>query len=225
MLPFARMLEYGNVRVNDYLGYNFDTSESYGRVNVSTSVIYGTAVSTAIPVPYAGYSNMLRLTNSTINMLPDGALSSIGTKDFEYTLIFYLYPGGTSYDYIMNFNLNQTEDSVMMVRITDSGLGNRLQFSVGAYDISNRISCNRTRTDLEGKVNKLVVRRVGGVITSYLNDVQMLMGAWTNASTKSTFANSSSVHVTKYYFGEYDGSAKFGSDIGYIDFRFNFLGE
>ena len=222
MLPFPRLLEYGNIAPEYDVAFNFDNFASYGKNSVLMNSYIGTGVSTQIPVSYPGYTNMFRLTNSTLNMSPDGVLN-IGTRDFEYTLIFYLYSGGTSYDYVMNFSRNQTEDSVMMIRIADSGLGNRLQFSIGAYDTGNRISCNKTRADMEGKVNKLLVRRINGVITSYLNDTQMLMGAWTAPSTSLTFPNSSNVQVNKYFFGEYDGSTKFNSDIGYIDFRFKYL--
>ena len=223
MLPFARLLEYGNIAPEYDVAFNFDSFTSYGKNTVRMNSYLGSGVSTPIPVTYPGQTNMYRLTNSTINMSPDGVLN-IGVKDFEYTLIFYLYPGGSSYDYIMNFSSNQTEDSVMMLRIADAGLGNRLQFSVGAYDIGNRISCNITRSDMEGKVNKLLIKRINGVITSYLNDTQMLMGAWTASSTSPTFSNSSNVQVNKYFFGEYDGGTKFNSDIGYIDFRFKYLG-
>jgi hypothetical protein len=226
MLPFSRLVEYGNiVPVAEYdVAFNFDNFISYGKHSVQINQYIGTGVTTPIPVTYPGYTNMYRLTNSTINMSPDGVLN-IGTSNFEYTLTFYLYPGGSGYDYVMNFSQNQTENSIMMIRIADGGLGNRLQFSIGAYDTSNRISCNKTRAQLEGKVNVLKIQRVNGVITSYLNGEQMLMGAWTNPSVNSTFANSSSVTVNKYFFGEYDGTTKFSEDIGYIDFKFKFLGS
>lgn len=226
MIPFARMIKYGNIAPYfEYdVAYNFSQSISYGRNPVISTVSSGTSSVVPVPVTGTGYTDMLRLTNSTINMSPDGVLD-IGMRDFEYTIVFYLYPGGSSYDYVMNFSSNGTEDSVMMMRIADSGLGNRLQFSIGAYDTGNRYSCNKTRTDLEGKVNEITIRRQQGVVTSYLNAEQMLMGSWVSPSTNLTMINSSNVQVNKYYFGEYDGSTKFGEDIGYIDFRFKYLEE
>lgn len=224
MLPFSTILEYGNTVLQRefYIGYNFDSMNNYGQVNTTLSTFSGTPVQTLLPVQYTGFSTMLRLTNSTIQMLPASGLN-IGVRDFECTIIFYLYTGGTSYDYIMNFNDSSTENSLLMLRIADSGLGNRLQFCIGKSDISNRISCNKTRSDLEGKVNKVLLRRSGGVMSAYLNDVQMLLGVWTNSSTQSTLPNTENVQVQNYYMGEYQGTPKYNEDIGLLDFKIKFL--
>lgn len=223
MLPFPIVNQYGNtvVKKEFYIGYNFDTMLNYGEKSVSFNMLSGTGVRTSVPLQYTGYSNMYRLTNSTMQMLLDTDLN-IGTKNFECSLIFYLYTG-TSYDYIMNFNNDSSETSLLTYRIGDSGLGNRFQFIAGDSGTSNRISCNKTRTDLTSQVNKITIRRENGVMTSYLNGTQMLMGSWTNPSTASTVANNYNIQVHNYYFGEYQGTSKFASDIGYLDFNIKFF--
>lgn len=223
MLPFPRMVVYGTDLVPYKIRYNFDTSSSTGEFTVQPN----SGVLTPIPVSYPGYTNMLRVQNISTAMVPAPSTFSIGQGDFEYTLTFYLYSGGSSYDVIMHYGNTDGVNiqSGLWLQIGNEGLGSRLQFGVGVVGESTEYSCNVVRSQLENKVNAVTIRRRSGRVSAYLNGTQLLIGSGSNPSNQLDLPNTSAVNNLYPWFGEYFGSgtAKWGVDVGLLYFGLRLL--
>lgn len=219
MIPFTRMIRYGNV-IPEYgtmIGYEFGA----GTIGTSTGAypVHPRTPTELIAVP-GSTGFMQRLTNITYWMDPTNNFS-IGTKDFEMTFTFYLY-AGTSYDVL----LSHVSDAVqafpvggIRLQIGDAGYGNRLQLYAGNIASATMWSLGVTRTEMTNRVNKLVVKRVNGIMSCTMNDDVLLIGVGTGASNQSTVVNTQSVNTKFLYFGETPpGTTQWAVDMGLINY-------
>ena len=220
MLPFARLLEYGNVvDFRPLVGYNFSTIENTGKLVVSPTPVLSTI---PIPVSDSTYTNMMRISNNTSTLVPLDNSVIIGVQDFEFKIVFYLYDGNTGYDVISRFMNVQSGNpsNALSVVIGDAGYLNRLQFGIGAIENLNTFCVNVDRSMLSNKVNTVILKRKSGMLTGTWNGQDLLFGIHTNPSTNPTISCPYEIQNRYLSFGETPGGVPFGVDMGIIDYEF-----
>lgn len=177
MLPFPRLVQYGNTVVHTpKISYTFNnsTATSVGQI---TGTLSGGSYLT---IPVSGYSTGIQAATLT---LPSALV--LGTADYSIEATFYVNSTTSGYSGIVVLG------SLTTLRIGDSGFGNRLQAASNASSLSTVYSLSQNRTTLYHTVHTAKWERKSGVSKFYFDGVQTNFAvgtgtSYTNASISDT---------------------------------------
>lgn len=168
MLPFPRMLQYGNIVLNiPKYEYTFSNSTTVSSGLLSGTVSGGSYIS----VPVSGYSTGIGGATLTF----PSALS-IGTGDYYLEAEYYNNNNTVGYSIIATFNQNTG------FRYGDSGYGNRIQYAGNAGNQALQYAVPNTRSSTYQQVFKLRWERKSGISKFYVNGVQTNFAIGTSTS-------------------------------------------
>lgn len=178
------MLEFliagaGNTTVSSLpnFGYNFSLGKSTGQSNISQ-----TNATTLSPVPstIGSYTKNVYLTSPSV--ITPASVVGVSTGDFTYEILVYVNNSASAYSYFHQFIPNDPARGFIL-RIGDSGLGNRLQVGyLSSSPASTMYSAPITRTDMYQKWYHLAVVRASGRTMLFVNGVQQTLALWTSTT-------------------------------------------
>ncbi|UYE98983.1 hypothetical protein XbC2_588 [Xanthomonas phage XbC2] len=172
MLPFPRMLQYGNTVLNiPKYEYTFSNNTTVSSGLLSGTVSGGSYIS----VPVSGYSTGIGGATLTFpSALP------ISTGDYYLEAEYYNNNNTVGYSIIATFNQNTG------LRYGDSGYGNRIQYAADAGNQTLQYAIPDTRFSTYQQVFKLRWERKSGISKFYVNGVQTNFAVGTSTSYSNT---------------------------------------
>jgi hypothetical protein len=163
-------------------GFNFDKMVSTGTTAISVTNASG--YQKATPVAITGYTKTMFGTGSPTFPIVPATVFNYLTGDFTVEAVFMV--SSTTNGYATIFAQNNGSNIGLVIRIGDSGFGNRLQVSTSPGTASKVFSTKFTRADLYNKWTHIAVQRVAGKLSVYVNGVLQGLAVGTGSDYSST---------------------------------------
>lgn len=160
-------------------GYNFSTGTSTGQTPIT--IANASNVKT-MPTDLGNYTAALLAT--TTSAITPTTPFVVGTTDYTFEIALYVNSSTSGYSYFFQDLTGST--GVMIIRLGNSGLGDRLQVGYLYGTTGQRYSLAITRTDMYQKWYHIAVVRSNGTFMCYVNGKLQATAVWTSTNYDST---------------------------------------
>lgn len=203
MIPFARVLKYGNTAIKlPKVSYDFTSG-----VAVNNGQMHGTfSGGTYFQVPNSG--GQYGVYGATSYLTLDTTIS-ITTRDYSLECMYYLNNPTPGYATACGFgNLG--------IRYGDGGFGNRLQAGSSLAQLTTCYTTAYTRASTNATIMKFKLERINNITRLYVNDAltNFSIGTSTSYTNTSIVDNISVVDYNRFNIG--------GPSLALMSFTFDF---